>query len=157
MVRCYLPETCCDIITRETIIRGFLRPTVANTWGIVRLSWGNTLRVSSNWFKSGSSAWRKKTNECKNCHMKWLSVLQGTLPHSLVTACLCSSRRLWLNSHVGDSTIMELKRYWSVEIINEMKKTKRQVDGAASVIPATCVNMIPRTIASWVRTPNAFD
>ena len=100
---------------------------------------------------------KKKTNECKNCHMKWLSVLQGTLPHSLVTACLCSSRRLWLNSHVGDSTIMELKRYWSMEIINEMKKTKRQVDGAASVIPATCVNMIPRTIASWVRTPNAFD
>ena len=34
-----------------------------------------------------------------------------------------------------------------------MKNTKRQLDGVASVIPATCVSMIPKTIASWVRTP----
>jgi hypothetical protein len=40
---------------------------------------------------------------------------------------------------------MELKRNWKTEMINEMKKTKRQVEGVASVIPATCVNMIPRT------------
>ena len=32
--------------------------------------------------------------------------------------------------------------------MKEMKKTKRQLDGVASVIPATCVNMIPRTNAS---------
>ena len=31
------------------------------------------------------------------------------------------------------------------------------MDGAASVIPATCVNMIPKAIASGVRTPNAQD
>ena len=51
------------------------------------------------------------------------------------------------NSQVGDSTIMGLKKVRRTESINEIRNTKRHVDGATTM-PATCVSITPRTNAS---------
>ena len=45
--KCHLPYNCCDRIAGVTMIKGFLRLFVANTWGIVRPSLRDNLHIRS--------------------------------------------------------------------------------------------------------------